>query len=308
MTDGTGLLASAASEISERYPVIGGNLVPHGLDDEPGALQAAQDTIEYVWRRCLGESERFSGMVDSFAEISYDFLRLQARFNKTGHYARESAEGLVDDLYSDPEEMHSYIEGLLMTYAMWPNHARILDFFKTDVLANAAPGSRFREIGVGHGLMASLIMQSVPNAEYLGIDLSPHTIAYAKAALAADFDAPEADRPWSFVEADATRVASNSEPGDWILCCEVLEHVDQPLDLLATCRALVGDDGRGFLTTVANLEASDHVYLYDTADHIRSHIEQAGFHIESDLALALPGSEDADPLPLNYAAVVSIAK
>jgi len=305
LTDSSGLLASAESEISERYPVIGGNLSPTALVDEPGPLQAAQDAIEYAWRRSLQEPERFSEMVDSFAEISYDFLRLQARFNQTGKYARESAEGLVDDLYSDPEEMKSYIEGLLMTYAMWPNHARILDFFKQNVLQGAAPGSRFREIGVGHGLMASLIVQTVDDAEYLGIDLSPHTISYCETALNADFEHDASERRWTFVEADATQVASEAEPGHWVLCCEVLEHVDRPLDLLATCRSLVGEGGRGFLTTVANLEASDHVYLFDDADHIRSIIEEGGFTIDVDLELALPGSEGADPLPLNYAAVVS---
>lgn len=298
-----GLLARAADEIMREYPLIARGLSPQALKDEPGALAAAEYTIDYAWRRSGADDERFSGMLEAFAMLSFDFLRLQAKFNQTGHYALTSAEGLSDTLYSDGEEMLGrYIEGLLVTYAMWPNHSRILDFFRTELIANLHAGSRVREIGVGHGLMAKMVLSQVPDAEYLGIDLSPHTISYCEAALAEDIG--DSSSSWSFVHADATEVAVTHEPGDWFICSEVLEHVDQPLDLLASCRSLIHDAGRGFLTTVANLEAEDHVYLFNDADHIRRTLNEGGFSVERELALPLPGSEDATPLPMNYAAIV----
>jgi len=240
-------------------------------------------------------------MLESFAVLSFDFLRLQARFNKTGQYALASAEGLSENLYSDGEEMLGrYIDGLLLSYAMWPNHARILDFFRQTV-AQIPAGSKVREIGVGHGLMATMLHREVPEVEYVGIDLSPHTIAYCRQALAEEFG--DTDERWQFVEADATSVGG--DPGDWFVCCEVLEHVDRPQDLLQSCRGLIHGDGKGFLTTVANLEAEDHVYLFNDVGHIRACLDEAGFAVEQELSLVLPGSEDANPLPLNYAAVVS---
>ena len=302
------LLRDAAREVREQYPLIASNLTPDACRDDAGPLDAANCAIAYASRRCSGDAARMTEMLDSFAEISFDFLRLQARFNQTGHYARSTADGLVEDFYSDGSEMHGYIEGLLLTYALWPNHARILDFFRQQVIDIGEPASTFREIGVGHGLMANLLVEHVADASYLGIDLSPHTIEYCKQALTADFEFAATDQPWTFLEADATEVVNTFEPGDWFICCEVLEHVDHPDELLATCRSLIKPDGRGFLTTVANLEASDHVFLFHDAAHIRSLIHDAGFAIDAELALPLPGAEDSSPLPLNYAAVVSIER
>lgn len=297
-------LELAVEELLRDYPLIAKGLSPQVLGDEPGALAAAEHTVNYAWRRSGENSERFSEMLEAFALLSFDFLRLQAKFNKTGRYALSSADGLSDDLYSDGEEMLGrYIEGLLLSYAMWPNHARILDFFKQRVVGTLTGGSRVREIGVGHGLMAEMLLSNVADLEYIGIDLSPHTITYCKEALAADL--PDNVTGWDFVEADATDVALANEPGDWFVCSEVLEHVNEPQQLLASCRALIHDDGRGFLTTVANLEAEDHVYLFNDADHIRSCLNDGGFEVVEERALVLPGSEDKTPLPLNYAAIVA---
>ncbi len=59
-----------------------------------------------------------------------------------------------------------------------------------------------------------------------------------------------------------------------------------------------------FVSTVANLEAFDHVFLFNDPDHIRSTIRSAGLEIVDDRAMRLPGDKSTELVPYNYAAVV----
>lgn len=304
MANPSELLLEVSEMLKEQYPLVSKGLSPQALVDEPGALDAADIAMAYAWRRCGEDPERLAEMVDAFAVLCFDFLRLQARFNVTGHYALQTASGLADDLYTDPDRMlGGYIEGLLVSYAMWPNHSRILDFYRRAVVENLMPNARLREVGVGHGLMASLALHQKPEVEYVGIDISPYAIEYCKAALQSELGSTNGRI--GFVETDATASDPDISKGDWFVCCEVLEHVDDPIQMLKGCRKLIGPGGQGFISTVANLEAEDHVYLFHDAAEIRDCIEASDFAILEEQALPLPGSEDADPLPLNYAAVIA---
>jgi len=91
---------------------------------------------------------------------------------------------------------------------------------------------------------------------------------------------------------------------DGAICCEVLEHVEDPRAILLGLRSALGPRGRAFVTTVANVEAEDHIHLFTDAAHIRRVLREAGFRIEAERALPLRGFEEASPLPLNYAAVL----
>lgn len=295
-------LESAIDYLRVEYPLIATNLSVDVLGGDP-ALDSARRALAYAVERSGSNPDAMRGGVEGFAEISFDFLRLQARFLKTGHYARASAQGLADDLYRSEEDMRGYyLDGLLLTYALWPNHARILHFFEKTVLAD--PGASVTEIGVGHGLMATTLLRAHEQLTYTGIDVSPHSLAFSRETF--ESLGIDADR-WNLHEADATEASFAVEPASWFVCCEVLEHVDDPVGLLASCANLIADDGRGFISTVANLEAEDHVYLFRTVDEIHEMVHQAGFRVADECSLPLPGSEVADPLPLNWAAVVEPA-
>ncbi len=293
-------LEGAIAHLREEYPLIAGNLSVEVLAAD-SALASARRAFDYALERAEGDDEKIASGLEGFAEISFDFLRLQARFLKTGQYARQSAEGLADDLYRNEEDMRGYyLDGLLLTYALWPNHSRIFQFFEDTVLAD--PGSSVAEVGLGHGLMATTLLRAHESIHYTGLDLSPHSLAFSREAfqkLGIDSDR------WELHEGDATEVSLEVEPASWFVCCEVLEHVDDPVGLLSSCRNLIGDDGKGFISTVANLEAEDHVYLFRDAGEIHQMVADAGFELIDERALPLPGSENNDPLPLNWAGVIA---
>lgn len=297
-------LRKAVDYVNENYPLIARNLSPDVLTDEPDALEAARFALRYAAERSNQDETAIEDALEGFAELSFDFLKRQARFLKTGHYALDTAEGLAEALYNDESLMTGhYLTGLMMTYALWPNHARILRYFLDEAVHTMPTGCSVIEVGVGHGLMASSILRDVPESTYTGVDLSPHSLAFSRESFQL-FGIDESR--WQLLEGDATSADMSIAPADWLVCCEVLEHVDDPVGLLRGMQPLIKPDGKAFISTVANLEAEDHVYLFDDAAHIQRAIAEAGFTVISERALVLPGSEETTPEPLNYAAVIRL--
>jgi 2-polyprenyl-3-methyl-5-hydroxy-6-metoxy-1,4-benzoquinol methylase len=95
--------------------------------------------------------------------------------------------------------------------------------------------------------------------------------------------------------------------GGWsgAVCCEVLEHIMHPELLLARISEVLRPGALFFVSTVANIEAEDHIYLFENADQIRELINTSGFVIKAELILPLPGFAQDARQPLNYAAIVS---
>jgi 2-polyprenyl-3-methyl-5-hydroxy-6-metoxy-1,4-benzoquinol methylase len=212
----------------------------------------------------------------------------------------------VDELYNDPSKMKGYyLDGLALTYALWPNHARMIEFMSLEFLPKLRPGDRVVEVGPGHGLLSALMFDAQPDLHYTGVDISPSSLEYAAAALEQTGVDPAR---LTMVHADAMsgelRRLGGEQGFDALVCCEVLEHVDHPDTLMSSLAAALAPGRPGFLSTVANMEAEDHVYLYADVEEIRSMLGATGWKLVDDLPNVLPGAESWDPLPVNYSAVV----
>ena len=153
---------------------------------------------------------------------------------------------------------------------MWPNHTRMLQFYVTDFVPLLPGDGRMLEIGPGHGLLAAVLLAARRTARYTGVDISPRSISYSAGAFAAAGIA--ADR-YELVVADACAPGAALGSDDTFgaaVCCEVLEHVDDPVVLLRSLRSHIAPGTPAFVSTVANMEAEDHVFLFDDAAVLRS--------------------------------------
>ncbi len=100
--------------------------------------------MRYV-ARLRSSADGLDHAVEAFAQTCIEFLRLQARFVKTGCYARASASELHAELYGDAEEMDGYyLDGLAMTYALWPNHAQLVKFLSDEFVPLVPSGGQRR--------------------------------------------------------------------------------------------------------------------------------------------------------------------
>jgi len=294
---------AVCERIRAAYPMIGGGLIDRILTADDPCWPYAAAALDYVASR---STDGLESEIEAFATTSMDFLRLQARFMRTGRYARASSEGLVEELYGDPEKMRGYyLDGLALTYALWPNHAKMLEFMGDRFLPLLDGVQRVAEVGVGHGLLAAQMLERNGALDYVGVDISQSALDYAADALKR---AGRDDGRIRMVLADAMSGELTDIAGgggfEALVCCEVLEHVDEPDRLLRSLAAATAPGGVAFMSTVANLEADDHVYLFHDADHIRATLRDNGWTIVEDLANVLPGAEEWRPLPVNYSAVL----
>jgi len=294
--------------LRQRYPEIAGGLLFSIPDRDPDLMPYARAVLAVLANKCEAEGRSLDQPLEALARMSFEFLRLQPRFMRTGRYRSARSAPLREQIYGRREVMEGYyLDGLLLTYAFWINHTALYRHFVRGFLPRLDPGARVLEIGVGHGLMALTALRELPGARYEGLDLSPFSLSYAARLLAAN--GIEEDR-FTLREADATQGhEGGAAPRRWdaVLCCEVLEHVEEPARLLHTIRDALDARGRAFVTTVANVEAEDHIYRFEDEAHIRRAFAEAGLSVESELVLPLRGLESAVPRPLNYAAVLARA-
>jgi 2-polyprenyl-3-methyl-5-hydroxy-6-metoxy-1,4-benzoquinol methylase len=300
------LLDQALAELAARYPLIVNGVVDPQRTEEQLVRQSQQILADFMADK---EPSALTVGLDAFAKISFDFLRLQSRFLKSGRYKRDDAEALIRDLYRNSEKMEGYyLDGLFLTYAFWPNHAQILRFYQESFLAAQKSDGPLLEVGIGHGLMALLTLRNLAGITLTGLDVSPAALVYAQRLLSRHGISANG---YSLHEVDVMNeedMASVSTPeGGWsgAICCEVVEHVMNPRALLTRIYAMLRPGAQFFMTTVVNIEAEDHVYLFENSEQIRELTAKCGFNTEKELILTLPGFDAGPRQPLNYAAILT---
>lgn len=301
-----GNIADALRWLSSRYPSIMGGLE---IDEPPdGELnRIRREIFELYLEIASNKGHPPAHGLEAFAKMTFDFIRLQSRFMRTGHYGRSSAEEIYDNFYSNKSYMDErYLDGLFLSYAFWPNHVKMIEKYRNSFLPRLDGNARVMEIGVGPGLMASDLCVRHPGVFYQAVDISSASSSWAEDVMKLRGISPER---FGFIEADACAASFPIEANafDAGICCEVLEHVEHPDRLLSNLRSALKPGSSVFLSTVANVEADDHIFLFRDRQHIRSFISEAGFEVQEELVMPLKGMESADPQPLVYAAIATTA-
>lgn len=140
--------------------------------------------------------------------------------------------------------------------AHWSNYADVNDRNPAQVyrrhlisqalaLSSAPRPVRLLELGCGHGDFARDVLRSHPGISFLGVDRAATGVALARSRVPAGV----------FVQADLTRPASLPDQyrgfATHAVCSEVLEHVEDPVVLLSTARALLAPGCRLVVTVPA---------------------------------------------------------
>src|SRR4029079_264877 len=153
-------------------------------------------------------------------------LRLQARFETDRVYAARSFSDVADEVYQNDEYMVSrYLPGLLLSHFLWPHHYRQMrfydEFFVGEMVRRGA--DRFYDVGVGTGMYSRRALVGAPGAIGVGIDISPSSKAFAERHAVA---VGVGDR-YRVELRDV--VAGGMAPIDWLVCVEVIEHLEDPV-------------------------------------------------------------------------------
>ncbi len=207
-------------------------------------------------------------------------------FHREGRYRLSTFAEADAEVYSRPEYMEKYMDGLLISQILWYNHAASCHFFLSETPALLASGRRYLEIGPGHGLMMYLALLDFGLASATAWDLSAVSIAHTRAALA-KLGYTNCD----FAVRNLRDLNPGVEPYDLVVVSEVLEHLEDPRQVMGSLRDLVrAPDGVIFVNVPLNSPSPDHLYLIETPEAARALLTDAGFEIVREGFFATQGA------------------
>lgn len=240
---------------------------------------------------------------NGYSAFAFDSMRRQKVFETAGEYPHKTYAQAASDVYFNEEYMlGEYLPGLLLSHFLWPHHYRQLQFFDNAFVGamRVSATQQFAEVGVGTAVYSQRILSRLPGSTGAGFDISPSSCHFALAQV----EAAGAIERYAMNQQDV--IARPITPVPWLVCVEVLEHLEQPVEFLMALRKGLAPGGKAFITAALNAAHADHIYLYRNAEEVWQHLSAAGFTLEqSFVAAAYPPPTRDVPVPLAAAFIVT---
>lgn len=215
----------------------------------------------------------------SAREVSEDYLKMIADmrremkyFSIYGEYSCKNQEEAYNKVYSNPEVMGYYMNALILTNLLWSHHFEMFDYFSVIIkhLPIKSAHKRVLDVGSGHGLYIDAVRRSNGNSKIDILDISASSLKVIKEMIGGE--------GLNFIQSDILEYDSKDKY-DFIILGEILEHMDNPLELLKKAEELLHEDGLMWISVPTNAPAIDHVYLFKNEKEVLDLIALAGFYV-----------------------------
>lgn len=277
-------LENIVETIAAKNPLHGKKLRKNIKKQDEGYFKRADHFLEKYTRLLHNDGKTLDYGIDCYLQMIADVNYESVQFMETGEYTSKSFDEVNARVYDNPEIMEYYMHGLLLSQFLWTHHYEILLYFNDVITSHRDHIKRYLEVGGGHGLYISEAVKIIgEKAHFDVVDISKSSLDIARKMIANDHV--------QYTLSDVFKYFPE-EKYDFITMGEVLEHVEDPVALLAKLGSLVADNGKIFMTTPTNAPAIDHIYLFRNADDIRRVIDEAGLAIEKEACIY---SEDVSP-------------
>jgi 2-polyprenyl-3-methyl-5-hydroxy-6-metoxy-1,4-benzoquinol methylase len=275
--------------------------IPGKVEEPSYDRPFAERICGLIYAKCGGDADAYGSALRDFILLSEEFVTLQMELDRTGHYLYSSFDEVRERVYDNAALMDGqYLNGLFLSEAFWVNHSKIFAYF-VEAFCNGNPTSgTVLEVPSGPGLFISEFARRNPGWDATAMDLSQSAVNFSM-----EIARLNAGREVSISRADVFELP-DSVGYDRIICGELLEHLENPEQLLEKLASLMKPGGRIFLTTAIWAASIDHIYLFKSAREVREML--ARFTIDSELALTVRDgfSPEDERTPINYACVLSI--
>lgn len=221
-------------------------------------------------------SDRLDSLAEDYRWTCEQLIEEELHFRRTGSYRRTKFQEVSDDVYNNPAFMGRYINGLLLSQALWANHARAFYLYVAAFLPGNIADYNHLEIGPGHGLWLYQAINDVRCKSASGWDVSQTSIDQTAAIL----DSLQAHKKVELSLRDIQIPSNTAHPAfDSVVISEVLEHLESPQIALSSIFDVMRPKGRLFVNMPINSPAPDHIYLLRKPADVWSLIDAAGFRI-----------------------------
>ena len=259
--------------------------------------------FEQVVSALFPNPEVLAAAVKGYATFAMQSMRLQVVFERERQYKAKTHEQASNEVYfNEMHMMQEYLPGLLLSHFLWPHHYRQLQFFDSAFVQamRVAGATSFMEVGIGTGLYSGLLLRKLSSIKGTGIDISPSSKKFTEAQMLALGVASR----YHVELRDITSIPIKPR-ADWLVCVEVLEHLDDPVAFLRGLRRNMAPGARAFITAALNAAHADHIYLYRNSNEVLAHLVDAGFTLEqSFVGAAYKPASPGMPVPEAAAFIV----
>jgi 2-polyprenyl-3-methyl-5-hydroxy-6-metoxy-1,4-benzoquinol methylase len=209
-------------------------------------------------------------------------------FRRHDAYRLSSFADALRECYANAPYMERYMHGLMVSYAIWSNHAHAIASYALKYLPSLRPRADLLEIGPGHGLLLFFAASSSVDSSLSAWDVSPTSIAQTRRAL----DLLGVTRPITLTlqnlfEADS---AMQTTRFDAITMSEILEHLEQPVQALKAAAQWLRPGGSIWVNVPANSPAPDHIFLVRSPEHAEELVREAGLEVVASHAFPMTGA------------------
>jgi 2-polyprenyl-3-methyl-5-hydroxy-6-metoxy-1,4-benzoquinol methylase len=236
------------------------------------------DILKIIGGDLARHAAHYKWMCQAFTKEAMHFLR-------TGEYRCKTFAEADAAVYSNHDFMSKYMDGLLVSQALWANHAQCAIHYKDRFLPRAKLGARYLEVGPGHGLFLSQAARQANIETVTAWDVSAESLAQTRAAL----NKMGADRPIALEQRNVLAGGGAANRFDAIVISEVLEHLEQPQLALATLRGALAPDGLLCVNVPVNSPAPDHIYLLKSVEEAVALVRDNGFTPKDVAAYPMTG-------------------
>lgn len=220
-------------------------------------------------------------LAESYLFLNTMMLEEQRYFLKHGDYRNHSFKEVNERVYQNQGYMERYMCGLSISDYLWIHHVKLIRYFKNCL--DQFTGQSYLEIGPGFGQYLIKAIKENRFERYLAVDISPESVEKSRAYL--QYCGIECEDRCKIVEKDFFEFASEVS-FDCIVMGEVLEHVENPLEMLKRIYLLLNSGGSAFITTVINSPAVDHIYLFPTVNAVLDMVKEVGFDMEDFMCIS----------------------
>lgn len=242
-----------------------------------------------------GDLEKLEHAINGYVRFALETEKLQRRFAKEGRYLLGSQRDAAKEVFEDSDYMFStYLPGVLLLNYLWSHEYDHLRYFCDDFLPLIIKSDdrRFCDIGVGAGFYSRIALSDVPDAAGTGYDISNHALAFAHKQMQ---HFGFSDR-WFGENRDVTFDAPETK-WPFIMSIQILHLLDDPVALLKGIRKILAVGGKGFISVGVTAAEIDAIYVYNSLDEVKSHIEEAGFTIIKEREDAAYAQRGNAPVP-----------
>jgi len=245
--------------------------------------------------------ENLKKAASGYAEFAMDSLLLTAKFQKTKKYDFKTYEEAANEVYQSYEYMNNlYLPGILLSHYLWKHHYQQYLFYLNKVVDLLPKQGNFYDVGVGTGFYSRNILRDSEMCGF-GIDMSPHSLNFTRDTLKKF----SLENRYSTILGDFYKIKHQLKSADFICSIEVLEHLENPLEMLQSLFFILKPNHYGLISAAVNAPNADHIYLYKSCEEVARQIKDAGFDIIDETCdEAYEPRRPSEIVPVNYGALV----